>query len=84
MDKLESPTGNVDLGDRDPHKLTVIVFGCLFGGGPIFPSVNQEVLVDYAPDNSYKESYTDMITISMLCAGGPRKDSCQVRKDKTS
>ncbi len=84
MVELNLPTGDLDLDNGDLHELVVIGFGGLFSGGPIFLNVNQEVVVDYVPNGSFKEMYHGLITTSMLCTGGPGKELCQIRKDKTS
>ncbi len=78
--ELDSPTDDLDLDDGDSHELAVIGFGDLFSGSPFFTSVNQEVVVDYVPNDVCEESYPGLITTSMLCASSPGKDSCQVRK----
>ena len=73
---LDAPGDGADLQDGSP--LTAMGFGALLFALDVYPNVMQEATLKYDPTcGDYDPSD---ITDSMLCAGDPGVDACQVRK----
>ncbi len=64
--ELDLPYDDLDVNDGELRELAAMDFGEFFSGGPVSLGVNQEVAVEYVPNDSCKESYPGPITLPLF------------------